>query len=147
MRARKDRAKYGQGWLVICGWQALVASSAYLSANTILTLVTMNHPGYSPTQWQGTLLYWAIMAIAILVNILSSTSLPKLELFFLTLHILGFFAFLIPMVYVGYFCGQVYLTCMGLTTSSCARKRLPRQRSGRSLITEEIGQRRLCRSL
>ena len=61
----------------------------------------MNHPGYSPTQWQGTLLYWALMGLAILVNVFSSTILPKLEFFILVLHILGFFAFLIPMVYVG----------------------------------------------
>ena len=60
----------------------------------------MNHPGYSPTQWQGTLLYWAIMVMAIMVNLFSSTLLPKLEFFILALHILGFFAFLIPMVYV-----------------------------------------------
>ncbi|KAL8690537.1 MAG: hypothetical protein Q9218_004035 [Villophora microphyllina] len=32
----------------------------------------MNHPGYSPTQWQGTLLYWAIMGLAIAVNLFSS---------------------------------------------------------------------------
>ncbi|KAL8752072.1 MAG: hypothetical protein Q9184_005860, partial [Pyrenodesmia sp. 2 TL-2023] len=91
---------YIMGWLVICGWQALVASSAYLSANLILTLVTMNNPEYSPTQWQGTLLYWALMALAIIVNLYPSIVLPKIQFFFLALHILGFFAFLIPMVYM-----------------------------------------------
>lgn len=60
----------------------------------------MNNPGYSQTQWQGTLVYWALMAMAIIANLYSSTILPKLELFILALHILGFFAFLIPMVYV-----------------------------------------------
>ena len=88
------------GWLVICGWQALVASSAYLSGNMILTLVTMNHSSFVWTQWQSTLVYWAIMTLAILVNMYSSTLLPKLEFFILALHILGFFAFLIPLVYV-----------------------------------------------
>ncbi|KAI4275921.1 MAG: hypothetical protein LQ337_002836 [Flavoplaca oasis] len=91
---------YIMGWLVICGWQALVASSAYLSANLILALVTMNNPAYTPTQWQGTLLYWALMGMAILGNLYSSTILPKVEFFVLALHILGFFAFLIPMVYM-----------------------------------------------
>ncbi|KAL8669399.1 MAG: hypothetical protein Q9168_006011 [Polycauliona sp. 1 TL-2023] len=89
---------YIMGWLVICGWQALVASSAYLCANLILTLVAMNNSGYSPTQWQGTLLYWALMAFAIIVNLYSSTVLPRLDYFFRALHILGFFAFLIPML-------------------------------------------------
>lgn len=93
-------AKSISGWLVICGWQALVASSAYLSANLILTLVTMNNPDYSPTQWQGTLLYWALMALAILVNVYSSSVLGRVQFFLLALHILGFFAFLIPMVSV-----------------------------------------------
>ena len=60
----------------------------------------MNNPGYSPTQWQGTLLYWVLMGLAILANVFSSTILPKLEFFILVLHILGFFAFLIPLVYV-----------------------------------------------
>ncbi|KAL8648731.1 MAG: hypothetical protein Q9210_004812 [Variospora velana] len=87
-------------WLVICGWQAAVATSAIVSGNMILTLVAMNNPGYSPTQWQGTLVYWALMALAIIVNLYSSTILPKLEFFILSLHILGFFAFLIPMVYL-----------------------------------------------
>lgn len=60
----------------------------------------MNNPAYTPTQWQGTLLYWALMGMAILGNLYSSTILPKVEFFVLALHILGFFAFLIPMVYV-----------------------------------------------
>lgn len=60
----------------------------------------MNNPDYTWTQWQSTLVYWAIMTMAILVNMYSSTLLPKLEFFILALHVLGFFAFLIPMVYV-----------------------------------------------
>lgn len=87
---------------MICGWQALVASAAYLSGNLILTLITMNNPDYAWTQWQSTLVYWAIMTMAILVNMYSSTLLPKLEFFILALHVLGFFAFLIPMVYVSF---------------------------------------------
>ena len=102
---------------MICGWQALVASSAYLSGNLILTLVTMNHPAYSPTQWQGTLLYWTIMGLAILVNLFSSTLLPKFEFFLLALHILGFFAFLIPMVYVCAFRRVNHAALLALTTS------------------------------
>ena len=100
MKARRDCAKSVLGWLVICGWQALVASSAYLSGTMILTLVTMNRPEYSATQWQSTLLYWAIMGMAILVNRFSTTSLPVVQIFILALHIFGFFAFLIPMVSV-----------------------------------------------
>ena len=76
----------------------------------------MNNPGYSPTQWQGTLLYWALMGLAIIVNLYSSTILPKLEFFILALHILGFFAFLIPMVYVCFSRGTFDVGRITLTT-------------------------------
>ena len=87
-------------WLVVCGWQALVASAAYLSGNLILALVTMNNPDYSPTQWQGTLVYWALMALAIVANLFWATILPRIDIFILILHVVGFFAFMIPMVCV-----------------------------------------------
>ena len=66
----------------------------------VLTLASMNNPAFVWTQWQSTLIYWAIMTLSVLVNRYSATLLPKLEYFFLALHILGFFAFLIPLVVV-----------------------------------------------
>lgn len=47
------------------------------------------------------MVYWGVMAVAILINTTTSKMLPKLESFVLVLHILGFFAILIPLVYVG----------------------------------------------
>ncbi len=88
------------GWLVICGWQAILAGSAYLGGNMILALAQLNHPGYSPALWQGTLVYWSVMAVTIIINTYASKILPKLESFILILHIMGFFAILIPLVYV-----------------------------------------------
>ena len=89
------------GWIVICGWQAILAGSAYLGGNMILALAQLNHPSYSPALWQGTMVYWGVMSIAILLNIYTSKILPKLESFVLVLHITGFFAVLIPLVVVG----------------------------------------------
>ena len=66
----------------------------------IIALATLNHPSYTPHLWQGTLVYWGVMAVAIFVNTTTSKILPKLESFILILHILGFFAILIPLVYV-----------------------------------------------
>ena len=66
----------------------------------ILALSALNHPNYSPALWQGTLVYWGVMAVAILINTYTSKILPKLESLILVLHILGFFAILIPLVYV-----------------------------------------------
>ena len=66
----------------------------------ILALARLNHPGYSPALWQGTMVYWGVMLVAILLNVYTSKILPKLESFILILHILGFFAILIPLVSV-----------------------------------------------
>ena len=89
------------GWIVICGWQAILAGSAYLGGNMIIALAQLNHPSYSPVLWQGTMVYWAVMAVAILLNMYASKILPKLESFLLILHIAGFFAILITLVVVG----------------------------------------------
>lgn len=67
----------------------------------IVALAQLNHPDYSPTLWQGTLVYWGVMTVAILLNVYTSKILPKLESFILILHIAGFFAILIPLVAVG----------------------------------------------
>ena len=66
----------------------------------ILALAQLNHPSYSPALWQGTMVYWGVMTVAILLNIYTSKILPKLESFILILHITGFFAILIPLVVV-----------------------------------------------
>ena len=66
----------------------------------ILALALLNHPTYEPKLWHGTMVYWGVMAVAIIINTTTSKILPKLESFILGLHILGFFAILIPLVYV-----------------------------------------------
>ena len=61
----------------------------------------MNYPDtYSPTRWQGTLLFYAILAIALLTNTYLARVLPKIEAFILLIHLLGFFCVLIPLVYL-----------------------------------------------
>ena len=50
-----------------------------------------------PKGWQNTLLAWAVLAFAVFVNVVASTSLAKFESLILVLHILGFFAILIPL--------------------------------------------------
>ena len=67
----------------------------------ILALAQLNHPSYSPALWQGTMVYWGVMAVAIFFNTYAGKILPKLESFILVLHIAGFFAILIPLVSVG----------------------------------------------
>ena len=66
----------------------------------ILALAQLNYPNYAPELWQGTLVYWGVMAVAILINTTASKILPKIESGILVLHLLGFLAILIPLVSV-----------------------------------------------
>lgn len=88
------------GWLTVAGWQALVASGAFLCASLIQALIILNHPSYNFKAWHATLIFWAVLIVAVLVNTVVSSMLPKIEGLILILHVLGFFAVLIPLVYM-----------------------------------------------
>lgn len=88
------------GWLTVAGWQALVASGGYLCGTLIQGLIVLNHPGYEFERWHGTMLFWAVLLVAIFINTVVSSMLPKIEGLILILHVLGFFAVLIPLVYM-----------------------------------------------
>ena len=88
------------GWLVIAAWQALLAGCSYLGANMIIALISMNNPNYSPQNWHGTLLLWALTIFGVSLNAFANALIPKFELVVLVLHIAGFFAVLIPLLAV-----------------------------------------------
>ena len=88
------------GWLTMTGWQTSVASEGYLSGTLIQGIIIVNYPQYSPQRWQGTLLLWAIILVAVLINTVISSLLPMLEGLILIIHVLGFFAIMIPLVYM-----------------------------------------------
>ena len=88
------------GWLTVAGWQALVASGGYLCGTLIQGLIVLSHPEYVFERWHGTLLFWAVLLVAIFINTVVSSMLPKIEGLILILHVLGFFAVLIPLVYM-----------------------------------------------
>ena len=71
----------------------------------IIALAKLNYPSYTPELWQGTLVYWGVIVVTIVVNTAASKILPMLESFILVLHIVGFFAVLIPLVSVSYSSG------------------------------------------
>lgn len=82
-------------------WEAGQASGAFLGASILQGLIILNQPTYAPTRWQGTLLYYAVLSFMVFVNTFLARWLPKVEGVFLTIHIIGFFAVLIPLVYLG----------------------------------------------
>ena len=91
---------YITGLLVIAGWEAILAGGGYLTGTMIVAVIQLNHPSYVPQQWHGTLLFWATIAYAVFFNTLLGSTLPKIELVMLFLHVVGFFAILISLVAV-----------------------------------------------
>lgn len=64
-------------------------------------LIVLTRPNYDPKPYQHMLLFWAVMAFAVFINVLASTLLPKFEGFILVLHIVGYFAILLPLLILG----------------------------------------------
>lgn len=92
---------YITGWLTVGGWQAAVASAGFFSGTLIQGLIILTVPSYEPQAWHGVLLSWAVLLFVVLINAFVNSLLPKFERLVLVLHILGFFAILIPLVALG----------------------------------------------
>lgn len=58
----------------------------------------LNYPNYNFQRWHGTLIFYAVMLIAVIFNTVLTSQLPRVESITLLLHIVGFFAILIPLV-------------------------------------------------
>lgn len=63
-------------------------------------MIVENHTAYHFQRWHGTLLTWAATVLAVAFNTVLSMALPKVEGMVLILHVLGFVAILIPLVYL-----------------------------------------------
>lgn len=99
-RSSQKILSYITGWLTVLGWQAGVASGAYLTGTSIQGVIILTSPTYNPKSWHGTLLDWAVVICGLGINTLVSTVLAKIETLILILHITGFLAILIPLVYL-----------------------------------------------
>ncbi|KAE9970612.1 hypothetical protein BLS_001964 [Venturia inaequalis] len=89
---------YVVGWLCVMGWQTGAASQAFLAGTELQTLVILNYPDYDPQPWHGTLIVIAMAAFCGIFNTLLARKLPLVEGTVLILHILGFFAIIVPLV-------------------------------------------------
>ncbi|KAF1835437.1 amino acid transporter [Decorospora gaudefroyi] len=93
---------YISGWLTLAGWLASLGSGAFLTGGLIQGLLMLCQPDtYVPQNWHVTLFYWAIIAFCVFINVAAGWLLPKFEGALLVLHILGFFAILIPVLVLG----------------------------------------------
>jgi hypothetical protein len=74
---------------------------AFTSMGIILyAMISLSHPVCVPQAWHTTILSYANTIVTLLINVMGDKSLPRFEGTILTLHILGFFAILIPSTYM-----------------------------------------------
>ncbi|KAI0406972.1 putative GABA permease [Xylaria palmicola] len=90
---------YLTGWLAITGWQALVASGGFVTGTMIQGIILLTHPEYAEVMknWHGTLLLWAVVLLSYGINTAVGSLLAKFEGMVLVVHILGFFAVILPL--------------------------------------------------
>jgi choline transport protein len=77
-----------------------LAATSFFVSSLLLALVNQTTPSYVIEPWHVTLLFWGVLGISVLTNTLLSGALPFIEIIVLILHIFGFFATLIPLVYL-----------------------------------------------
>ncbi|KAI0877041.1 amino acid/polyamine transporter I [Hypoxylon argillaceum] len=94
---------YITAWLSLTGWQALVASGAYLTSALVQGLIILTHPSYLATMqnWHSTLLFWAVILFSASINICIGSVLAKFQGIVLVIHILGFFAIILSITLIG----------------------------------------------
>jgi choline transport protein len=91
---------YITGWVTLIGWQATTASQAYILGSTLQSCIMILHDDYTPKPYQAMLMGWTVLALAVIINTVGSKTLTHFEGRILILHILGFVAILIPLVYL-----------------------------------------------
>ena len=64
-------------------------------------MVSLAMPDYVPQQWQIPLMYWGLALVGLFFNTVAGRLLPQVESTILVVHVLGFFATLIPLVLFG----------------------------------------------
>ena len=66
----------------------------------IQALIIFNNETYEPMAWHATMLYWAVILIAVLVNTLGISVFPHIETLAFIFHVCFFFILLVPLVYL-----------------------------------------------
>lgn len=74
-----------------------MASLTFIVGTVIQGLIVLNDATYIPQRWHGTLLVIAIVAFCVIFNTFLASKLPMVEGMVLILHVVAFFAVLIPL--------------------------------------------------
>lgn len=88
----KKISSYLIGWLTSLAWIATIATESIFLGTIIEGLIKLEQPQFEVQRWHNTLWSWAMVAVAIFINIIIPNTLPKFEIIILVLHLLGFVA-------------------------------------------------------
>ncbi|KAL4738369.1 amino acid/polyamine transporter I [Aspergillus similis] len=80
------------GWIGTFGWIAFAASAPFFAATMLQGVIVLNHESYGMDRWQGSLIYWALIALAAAINIWGSRLLSLVESVSLLIHVSAFIA-------------------------------------------------------
>lgn len=80
-------------------WQTAITSAGFLSGTMIEGLLILNYPDTEFKSYQGILLGYACLLVALFFNTVVSSRLPSVESCILVIHVLGFFAIVIVIGY------------------------------------------------
>ncbi|GAA5955397.1 hypothetical protein JCM10213_002871 [Rhodosporidiobolus nylandii] len=61
--------RYYVAWATSLGWTCIGCSAAFVAANSIVGVGMFTHPEWVPQRWQTSLILWAIVLLAVLVNL------------------------------------------------------------------------------
>ena len=84
------------GWISTIAWQAGNAIGVFLTGTLIQTIILENNSDYAFPAWHGSLLVMSNIAFTVAANILFSRFIPRVQTAFFVLHILAFFAVIVP---------------------------------------------------
>lgn len=97
----KKFLSYLAEWLTVITWQACIAGVTYVTVTLVQGLLILNYPSYDYQRWHGTLLFYAVLALALSFNTCFDRLLSQVEPMMLFFHVIGFFSILILLVYLG----------------------------------------------
>ncbi|KAK3642941.1 hypothetical protein LTR56_010538 [Elasticomyces elasticus] len=86
---------YAVGWLCALGWQSAMPLISYTAAQQVIALIATCQPDFVWKGWQGALLTIAFVLFAILFNMFAINKMPLIEGLVVTIHLFGFFAFVV----------------------------------------------------
>lgn len=94
----KKLSSYLIGWLNTLAWIATIATETIFLGTIIEGLIILERPGFATERWHNTLWAWAVVAVAIFVNVVVPNVLPRLEIGILVIHLTSFVAIIVTLL-------------------------------------------------